>query len=94
MRFNHADDILSQHDGVQSETTSGVHDETAAIGNTSQSSPADIRTRQLRVIDDLPPMPEAHSRRSTMSRRSHSEVMIILELARYQFALAYIVVLL
>jgi hypothetical protein len=74
MRFDPTDEAMSQQDNVLPETVLAVPDESNSIENLSQYSPADIGTRQLRVIDDLPPMPEIQPRRSTMNKRSHSQV--------------------
>jgi hypothetical protein len=42
--------------------------------DSTQNSNHTFGTRQLRVIDDIPPIPEAKSRRKTMSDRSRSQV--------------------
>ncbi|CAO3683528.1 unnamed protein product [Umbelopsis ramanniana] len=74
MRFDRTGEVMSLQDDVQPETVSSAYDEPVPIENLSQSSPTDIGARQLRVIDDLPPMPETQHRRSTISKRSHSQV--------------------
>jgi hypothetical protein len=74
MRFDRTNDVMSLQDDVQPETALSAYDEPVPIENLSQSSPTDSGARQLRVIDDLPPMPEIQHRRSTISKRSHSQV--------------------
>ncbi|KAI8583435.1 hypothetical protein K450DRAFT_223678 [Umbelopsis ramanniana AG] len=74
IRYDHTDDALSFKHDVQPEADLAVPGESTSIENWSHTSPADIGTRQLRVIDDLPPMPDIQPRRSTMSKRSHSQV--------------------
>ncbi|KAI9287696.1 hypothetical protein BC943DRAFT_198762 [Umbelopsis sp. AD052] len=74
MRFDHIDDAMVHQDDAQPETVLADPGESTSIENWSQSSPAHIGARQLRIIDDLPPMPDIQPRRSTMSQRSHSQV--------------------
>lgn len=74
MRFDRTDDVVSLQDDVQPGTVVSANDDPFSVDNVSKSSPTDIGARQLRVIDDLPPMPEIQHRRSTMTKRSHPQV--------------------